>query len=554
MATPAFVPGAKARYEELVDARRPFLTRAREAAALTIPYLVPPDGFSSTQTLNTPYQSHGARGVRTLASKLLQALFPSTPFFKYLVNDDLLRRVNQRAEAVKAQAAAAGAPVPADSTSADAKKGEAEMAMAARERAIMREINLTAFSPYAFTALQHLIVAGNHLLYIPADPKERLKGFRLDQYVVKRDPSGALLEVLVEEGVTANTLPEEARSLLDNGAGVKKTSENTVYSLYTHMRRASDGTDKWEIYQELEGKIVPGSEGTYRLDEAPFLPLRLSTQPGEDYGRSYVEEYLGDLDSLEGLTEAIVEGSAASARVVFMVNPNGVTSLRVIQDAANLAIVPGRADDVTTMQTQKAADLRTAYEHAQTLAQALSFAFLMNVAVQRSGERVTAEEIRYLASELDAALGGVYTLLASEFQLPVVRAFSRRMEKRTGTPPLPADLAAPQIITGLEAIGRGQDQRNLKMFIQDVLQVLGPERVLPYLDIQELIKRSAASYSVEVEGLLKSAEQVAQEQQANAQMQMLQQAAPQGVAQIGGAIRDAMKNQTPQQPQVPNGG
>ena len=41
---------------------------------------------------------------------------------------------------------------------------------------------------------------------------------------------------------------------------------------------------------------------------------------GEDYGRGRVEEFLGDLQSLESLTQAITEGSAAAAKVVFLVS------------------------------------------------------------------------------------------------------------------------------------------------------------------------------------------------------------------------------------------
>ncbi|WP_416142518.1 portal protein [Escherichia coli] len=44
-----------------------------------------------------------------------------------------------------------------------------------------------------------------------------------------------------------------------------------------------------------------------------------------------------------------------------------------------------------------------------------------NSAVQRTGERVTAEEIRYVASELEDTLGGVYSILSQELQLPLVR-------------------------------------------------------------------------------------------------------------------------------------
>ena len=526
-------PRAGKRYTELENNRRPFLDRAREGAALTIPYLMPPQGFTSSSQLPTPYQSHGARGVRTLSSKLLLALFPNAPFFRYSINEGALAALNTAAAAVS-QAQGAEAQ--------KTKRGEVEVAMAARERAIMQELGIGVFRPIAFTALQHLLVSGNFCLYAPPEGG-RVKGFRLDQFVVLRDPSGTILEGIIHESIAESVLPEKVRALLGKQTEMQG-SETKNLDLYTHIERVTEGkTAKWRIYQEINEIILPDSIGAYDIEQSPWLFLRLSAQPGEDYGRGYIEEYLGDLDSLEGLTEAIVEGSVASSRVIFLVNPNGVTSLRVVQSAENLAVVSGKAEDVTTMQVQKQGDLQVAMQHAQALAQSLSYAFLMNAAVQRDGERVTAQEIRFLASELDAALGGMYTLLAAEFQSPVVRLFERRMEKRTGAEPLPEDLVQPQIVTGLEAIGRGQDQRNMQAFVQDILQGLGPEVAAPYIMIGEFIKRSAASYSIDTDGLIRSDEDVQAMQQQAQMQQMMETMGPQGISAAGGVLQEAMKQQ-----------
>lgn len=165
--------------------------------------------------------------------------------------------------------------------------------------------------------------------------------------------------------------------------------------------------------------------------------------------------------------------------------------------------------------------------------------------MQRSGERVTAEEIRYMASELDDALGGVYTLLGAEFQLPVVRLFERRMEKNRQVPPLPHDLVQPQIVTGLQAIGRGYDQQNLKLFVADILQVLGPELAMKFLNPQEFLKRSAASYGIDPGGLLASDEQLAQQEQQAQMMQLVQQLGPQALQQLGGMAQTQMKIDNP---------
>ena len=47
----------------------------------------------------------------------------------------------------------------------------------------------------------------------------------------------------------------------------------------------------------------------------------------------------------------------------------------------------------------------------------------------RSAERVTAEEVRYMAQELETALGGVYSILSQEFQYPFVNLLLGRMEQ-----------------------------------------------------------------------------------------------------------------------------
>lgn len=500
---------------------------------------MPPAGFGPHTVLPTPYQSIGARGVRNLSSKLLLALFPpNTPIFKYAMDDLTLRKLEQEQ----------GRP---------GLRGEIEKALSARERAVLQEMETALFRPAAFVALQHLLVSGNFLLYVPPD-HGRARGFRLDQFVVRRDPSGSVLEIIVKEAVLPGNLPASVRELVQGAKGAKpeetkdgKTTKvklgddplpdsSGAWDLYTSITRNVD-QNRWDIRQEINGKTVPDSDGYYPIDQLPWLPLRLSTQPGEDYGRSYIEEYLGDLDSLEGLVQAIVEGSAAAARVVFLVSPNGTTSLRVVAKAKNGDTVSGSPNDVGAMRLDKAADFAVAQRQAQDIAQNLAFAFLLNTAIQRNGERVTAEEIRYMAAELDDALGGVYTLLGAEFQLPVVQQFERRMEKNKNVPPLPDNMVRPTIVSGMEAIGRGYDQRNLKMFVTDIIQTVGPELAMRVLNLEELLKRSAASYGIDTEGLLVSQEAQGANDQNAMMMQLLQKLGPEGIKQMGALANTAMK-------------
>ena len=151
----------------------------------------------------------------------------------------------------------------------------------------------------------------------------------------------------------------------------------------------------------------------------------------------------------------------------------------------------------------------------------MQFAFLLNSAVQRNAERVTAEEVRYMAQELETALGGVYSILSQEFQLPLVKLLLARLERTGKMPKMPKDAVKPQIVTGIEALGRGQDLNKLSQFLQ-MLQPLGPQIIAQNLNVDDYIDRLGASLGIDTGGLVKTLEQKAQEQQA---VQMAQEQA-----------------------------
>jgi hypothetical protein len=82
---------AKTRYDFLTKYRSMFLDTAVQCSELTLPTLIQQDDDVSRSRnirLITPWQSVGAKGVVTLASKLMLALLPpQTSFFKLQIDD-----------------------------------------------------------------------------------------------------------------------------------------------------------------------------------------------------------------------------------------------------------------------------------------------------------------------------------------------------------------------------------------------------------------------------------------------------------------------------------
>lgn len=488
---------ARSRYNKLESERKPYVDRAEKSAKYTIPMLFPKETDTSSTNYETPYQSIGARGVNNLASKLLLALFPpNEPFFRLSLGTDILNAIGD------------------DATT----KTKWEEALSKLERTITEYMETHQIRTTANEAILQLIVAGNALLFLP--PAEGgMKLYRLNNYVVQRDGVGNILEIVAKESIAYGAMPPEAQSCIDG----ENVDADKIYEIFTHTYLEGDN---FLSYQELEGKIIAGSDQTYPKDKSPWIPVRLRKIDGENYGRSFVDEYLGDIKSLESLSKSLVEMAAVAANIIYLVNPNSTLRVSELSKAKSGDFIKGKMDDVQALQLNKTQDMQVAQAMCQSIEGRLSYAFLLNSAVQRNAERVTAEEIRYVANELEDTIGGIYSILSQELQLPLVKRFMAQMEKIGAIPALPQGQKGiePQITTGIEALGRGHDLTKIDTFLQ-YSKVL-PEYFQQRLKGGDVLTQLATAIGLDASSLLKTDEEVAQEQQQAQVNTMIQNVAP----------------------------
>ena len=355
-----------------------------------------------------------------------------------------------------------------------------------------------------------VVVTGNSLLYMG---KDGMKVYPLNRYVVERDGNGDVIKVITKEKVSRDQLGMIKE--LPNDPNKNDSDHEKHVDVYTCVKLTPKG---WIWYQEVHDILIPGSEGKAPKDKSPWIPLRFVTVDGEDYGRSRVEEFLGDLKSLEALMQALVEGSAAAAKVIFTVSPSSITKPQSLAQAGNGAIIQGRPDDVGVVQVGKTADFQTAFQLANVLEKRLSEAFLiLNV---RQSERTTAEEVRMTQMELEQQLGGLFSLLTTEFLIPYLGRKMHTLQRSKQIPAVPKNLVKPTIVAGINALGRGQDRDALVQFITTIAQTMGPEALQRFVNADEAIKRLAAAQGIDVLNLVKSMEQQQQEQAQAEQQQM----------------------------------
>lgn len=483
-------------WKECTAKRQNYLDRARDASLLTIPQLYPPEGSDQDTKYPTPYQSLGAKGVNNLANKIILSLFPpSQSFFKLGLS-------------------------PADIKATGKAEGDVKNAMYNLERAIVNEMEVSSLRPQLVDLLKQLIVGGSSIIYIPEEGQPEI--FNLDCFGVKRDKQGNVLKMVIKQDMQWTALPKRIQDQLkDVEEDMKKGTK--PLKMYTCVTRRSDG--KYDVWQEIHRTKIETTRGVYTKQNLPYLFVPFVDR-GEDFGRSYVEDFIGDLQSYEGLRQALLEAAAESAKIIYLLKPNSTISVRKLEKARSGDVLTGSPDDVGTLQADKRLDMSVTQKEAEILRQELAITFLLDSAVRRNAERVTAEEIRQVSQELEVALGGIYSTLSNVLQAPLVRLYMNRLIAKKKLNAVLKNAVDLEITTGSSALGRGTDFQTITTFIGTLSQMSQSPLMGSYINLEELIKRLAYSLDINTATLVVSEDERAAMMQAQQQAQIEQQAAP----------------------------
>ena len=524
-------------YQNLKQERQPYLDKAKEAAKYTIPSLIA-DRDSQKQTgknvkiIETPNQSVGADGVNNLSAKITTTMLPpNQTFFKFSMDKVTIAN----------QATVEGAEK--SKFEQDVNKG-----LAIIEQTLLDYQEQSGDRVCVGEAVKHQLVAGN--VFLVHDPKEGLRYYPLDRYVVKRDYCGNVIKAITEETVNYYALPKkiqeevlakilEKKALKDDETDLRLEDEELT--LYTGFKRKEK---HWEVTQEVEG-VKLDTDGTYPLEICPFMALRYTAIDGESYGRGLIEEYIGDISYLDTLSLAIKQASLAGSKLVMLVNPNGMTKIKHLSETKNGGFALGRAEDVQPLQANKYYDLQVAQAEADKIEKRLNRIFVMTAAIQRDAERVTAEEIRVMAQDLEEALGNYYSIMCKEFQKAYVKITFHHMKKEKGRalPDLIREKSVKlTVTTGLEALGRSSDLNKLVTF-WDVMSKVAPVAVQLGGKVEPIANTIAASLNMDIDGFFYTDEEKAEQQKQMQQQALLEKAAPNLVSKFGDAYMQQQEQQ-----------
>jgi len=466
----------------LLDGQRlMILGRALKCAALPIPSLLPPEGLTEANQLPQAYSSVAARGVTNMASKILSAMLPlnDAPFFKFELSTGM-------------------EPTQEIENFLDRLSYQTYNKLSSRN---LRET--------IYLALQHLIVIGDVLVIQEDDFNFRV--IRLDQFVLRRDVDGITQEIIYLEYIAKDNDEEILAGYYNSTTNAKKGYD----TVYVRLELQEDDTWK-QTAQDEEGTTV--NSGSFKV--SPVVPLRWAIVAGENYGRSHCEDIIGDIQTLESFTEALIEGIAAGSAFWIGIDPAGLTELDDIAGTSNGGFVSARQQDVFTLSPSGTMNpqIQSTQSGVETMRREIGNAFLLSGSAIPSGDRVTATAVRMIGSELETILGGAFSAISRELMEPIVRRSVHLMLENNEIDPRLQEqfsedgLLTVEIVTGLQALSRDTDLSKLMQMGEMVKNL--PPPALELFRWDEYAKALITSIGFDSTKWVKSPEEVQEEKMA----------------------------------------
>ncbi len=506
---------AEAWWEQGKDDVNEYLERGRENARLTIPKMLPPDGHTSGSRLYVPWRNIGARGLNSLTSRFVQTVVPSgSSFFRYDLSAATLEQL-------------------AGETEGEDIKTESAEALRSMEKEVHTFIDANGIREPAYRGVRQSLGVGNVLLHL--DENDKLRAFPLTHYRVWRDGNDVAYRILLRQEMQMADMPDAVRGAMAAGQmkGAKLPEHGKPLPIFTRIERIP-GSKRYRQVQEVCGEEVDGTEAFFTEDNLPWLAHRWENVEGENYGRAYLDDVIGDLATVDSLARSLTEITSDNARRVYLRRPGAMFSRAQFAKARSGAVLDGGPEDISTVKRDgDATGVQQAFQFLESTMADLRFAFFMLSAVQRQAERVTAEEIRTMAADLDLGLGPSYASAGMSLQRWLEQTVRARLTAKGKIPKLPAGVEV-HVVTGLEALGRTADFQRLRELLDTANATMGPEVIGQYLKPNIVLKQLGTALSVDTKELVRSEQEVQQQQMDASRLKIAENMAP-GMATDPGA-------------------
>lgn len=477
-------------WAEMEQEKGDLIARSREYARLTIPYICPEEGSAMSEQDKGDVVV-GPRVVNHLANKIVTVMFPhDRPFFAVALTPEARQRVRKEMGPDK------------EAAFSDAVREE----VANVEDLATRKLDLTTYRPVAVEAVKHQIITGN--VCIVRSPTGRRMNYGVADFCIRRALDGEPIEIMLRDRKKFITLAMGIKAQLRAAKPHYKDTDDCV--LYTRYYLRED--QRWGMEQAVD-MVRLATDTIYTKTTFPVIALTWNLARGENYGRGLVEDQIVGFHNIDVFTRSMRNMVVVAADIKFLVDPASTLDPAELNESAAGSYHQGREGDITTPEKMKNLPVDVVHSIISSWERELSQAFLLNSATVRDAERVTAEEIRFIAQELESAFGGLYSRLAMEWQKReadfAVSLINFDKELGAGF-----DVFEIVVTTGLESLSREGQLENLRRALADLsgLDTI-PEDIRATLNLSKLAAFIFTNHTVRYKEFMFTQDEIAANQE-----------------------------------------
>lgn len=478
-------------YEKFLSDRKSYEDRAEENSKYTVPAVFPSTSFSPTSSQEDTYGNrYCSLLVNSLAANISLALFPpSGSPFKFDPDKDAMLELTQ----------------------GDSKNRAALMKqLISTTTEINQELSNQNIRNMVNPLVEYLMIVGSTVAEKIDGQGIRLHSLR--NFTVQLSSTKEPLKINIMEEIDPIELPESV--------DYEQYADSETVELYTSCVKQRDGS--WILYQSVNEEEYFLEETYKNYLELPYTYLGWEINPTDKYHRAMVERTVNIIKDYENINRVLVQGSIAASKVLLLVNPLGTTEKSDVANSANGAVIDGRQEDIGSFQLGKNYDFQVPQIEKQEIKKELDRVFMSRQGTQRDAERVTAYENSLNAQELDKDKAGIYSTLSVKFTKWLVMQIMKELK-------IKFEAIDVNIITGLDALGRSMESNKLDNYINRMYNF----RIDNYIKKGELATRYATYEGIDIEGLLKTEDEVQAEVQAQQEAMAKQQLLESGAKSLG---------------------
>lgn len=446
------------------------------------------DPLCTSKRVTHDFQSVGGVLVNSLATKLVNSLFPvGIPFFRNQITDALREAAERQGQA---EAELSNILARIDKEAAEGLLGGSNLAT-------------------LINVVKLLIVTGQVLMYRNPD-NGVLSYWNLHSFVVKRSADGQWRVVVLKQKFTYKELPDEIRNDLADKQPAVRENRDREYTMFTKLERQSGGVnDRITVVNEIDG-IRVGPEASYPAHMCPYILPVWNLPSGAHYATGYVEDHTGDFAKLSILSEQLGLYELEALSILNLVDESAGAVVDTYVDADVGDFVPGKTGAVVGYERGEYNKINAVNNSLQLVVTRLAQAF-MYTGNTRDAERVTAEEIRTLAKEAEQLLGGTYSMLAAQMQEPLAYLCMADVSPSL-LPALITRAIKPTILTGTAALTRNIAVQNLLAVTQEAATLVPALTQLDTrVDGQKVMDLLYSARGIDTSLIFKTPEQLQQE-------------------------------------------